>query len=573
MLRSIKGKIIVVFSLLIIVSGILIGFTSYQSSKALVEGTINKQYIGIVEGALSGFDLKRYEEISASSGETPYYHELREQLNEIRESNNFTYLYTMARVETDGGHEYQYMVDGMPQGAEEASGLGDVEEAVEEFPGMVKAFETGTRQSEMSVTEEYGALATVYVPIKSTEGQVIGILGADIDVTDVYSSLKKMQTTFITIILVILSVSVIIVYFFGSTITKPLKQLSQNVQAVGGGDLTTEFTSKRKDEIGQLTKAFNQMLSNLKMMIRNMEENAAELEETKNTLSFRANETKLASEEIAATMELISADSTLQYNRLENSVHVVKEMSQGLHYIAQASVTAAELSESTLSEVADGNGKLLQVTSQMDTIHHSVTRSAESLNALKIHANEISSIVTIIRNIAAQTNLLALNAAIEAARAGDAGKGFAVVAAEVRKLAEQSEASTESIQELIDRMNSDTINTVDTMDVVKSNVDEGLLLVKETEQVFKSIVSAMEGVTSQIQEVTSTSEELYSATEEINHAASENSKIAETAAASTRDTVDITNNQKEQVTEIAANIEGLARMSEQLKELTSRFKM
>ncbi|WP_226678909.1 methyl-accepting chemotaxis protein [Mesobacillus jeotgali] len=570
--KSIKVKMLLIFSGLILISGLIIGYVSIKSTASLVEETVSEQAAGISQRAAKVIKIQDYLEI-LESGETEYYKELRSQLNEIREANGLTYLYTMKREQAGDVYKYYYVVDGMPFNSEEASQLGDEEDGIEDYPAIVRAFETGKTEIEMTNTEEYGGLVSAYVPIKSKSGEIIGIIGSDLDVTNVYNGIEANTLKMLAIIGVILLISIMITITVTFSITKPIQVLAKNAEAVGKGDLTVRVESKRGDEIGILTSSFNKMLQDLRVIIQTLNDYSQELNETSSVLLGKANDTKSASREIASTMEEISGRSASQHQSLIESVRVVEEMSKGVNYIAESTSEASELAVSTLNEVSIGNNKLEKVIGQMQKISESVNHSSLLIQTLKGHSDEISNIVEIINGISAQTNLLALNAAIEAARAGEAGKGFAVVADEVKKLAELSSKSTENIKDIIERINGETNHTAHAMDIVLEDVKQGMSAVSEAGKVFNSIQSSVEGVSSQIQEVTSTSEEMSASAEEITASAIETAKIAEHAAASTQQTVLITNRQDHLITDLTQTVEGLSHMAEKLKELSGNFKI
>ncbi|MEH7440691.1 methyl-accepting chemotaxis protein [Bacillus sp. JJ1122] len=572
MVKSIKMRMLLIFSGLILISGLVIGYVSMNASETLVEEAVSQQISGISKRAANLINIKDYKKI-VESGETAYYKELRSQMNEIREANGLTYLYTMKREKSGDGYRYYYVVDGMPLNSKDASQIGDEEKGIEEYPAIVRAFETGKPEMEMTNTEEYGGLVSAYVPIKSDTGELIGIVGSDYDVTDVYKGMEASKLKMLLIIAAILVISVIVTWAITQSITKPIKLLSKNTEAIGDGDLSIIVESKRRDEIGKLTLSFNEMLQDLRGIIQTINKYSLELNETSSLLLSKANETKSASREIASTMEDISGNSESQHQSLNESVRVIEEMSLGVNHIAESSSTASELSVHTLQEVTKGNQKLEEVIDQIGTNSDSVNRSSSLIMTLKGHSDEISTIVGIISGISSQTNLLALNAAIEAARAGESGKGFAVVAEEVRKLAELSAKSTENIQAIIERINGDTENTATAMDVVLDDVKKGMNVVSEAGKVFSSILTSIEEVAKQIQEVTSTSEEMSASAEEITASALETAKIAEQAAISTQQTVSITNRQDHLITDMAQSVESLSEMSARLKELTGKFKL
>jgi len=572
MRKSIKVRMVIIFSSIILLSGLLTSFLALHTSTETIANSLGNQALSILQHANKAIDLEQYQTITVAAGETAYYDELREKLNEIRNTNGLVYLFTMAREKNGDVFEYRYMVDGMPKNSKDASALGEVEDHT--YPLLAKAFDTGKAQVEpLSYSDEYGALVTAYMPIKSETGDVIGVIGADLDASKAYAAMKANKIKLLAITLILVLISIILIYLTTSFLIKPLQTLSKNAELIGKGDLTVKIESDRKDEIGNLTHSFNQMLQNLKAIISTMNNNSAEINEATVKLLQRANETKTASNEIAETVEQIAADVETQHKSLDESALVLAEMSASIHTIAENSSSASELSANTYDEIEAGNQKVDALIRQMNSINSSIKASSDSMLDLKSHSQEIESIINIIQDISSQTNLLALNAAIEAARAGEAGKGFAVVADEVRKLAEQSEQSTVNICSIIEKMKEATNQTVDTMDVVINHVKEGIYSVDETKGVFYNIFQAIQDINAKIQEITASSEEMSAAAEEITASANETAKLAKHASKETEHTVHITANQETLITDISRSIEELANMAAAMKRLTDKFSL
>lgn len=185
-------------------------------------------------------------------------------------------------------------------------------------------------------------------------------------------------------------------------------------------------------------------------------------------------------------------------NSTESLAAISEETNASFHQLTSQSVQmsnyakqANEISDKAEQQANDGKKQMHEQSETMHSIILSVDQISDDVHSLADNAKQMEGIMAIVTNIANQTNLLALNAAIEAARAGELGKGFAVVAQEVRKLAEQTRASTSTVEELLHNTNEQTMKLKDSLGNIQASVQVGKDSMEQSSQQFSEILQSI----------------------------------------------------------------------------------
>ncbi len=193
--------------------------------------------------------------------------------------------------------------------------------------------------------------------------------------------------------------------------------------------------------------------------------------------------------------------------RVTQIATAMEEMSMTVNEVARNTVNAADSASKVAGNAREGQQVVNQAVSEMRKVAEIVRDSALLVGNLGHKSEKIGEFVSVINDIADQTNLLALNAAIEAARAGEQGRGFAVVADEVRRLADRTVGSTKEIRLMVDEIQKETMQAVESIERGKTEAEVSESLSHQVDQSLSNIVQSIEEIEQVISQIATASEE------------------------------------------------------------------
>jgi methyl-accepting chemotaxis protein len=404
------------------------------------------------------------------------------------------------------------------------------------------------QQARMATNTAFAAIAPALKALAAATEQA-----ASANRVALEAQLNRLSTVFITMLLVTTVVVALIVFFLSRGITRPLQRLQDTVQQVAAGDMDARARIETSDEIGTFAQTFDNLLDERMALLdereREREARLAEAErqnEALNTsvLNLLYAVSQLSKKDLTVKVPVVQdvtgpvadalnllADETskvlVDVTRISDDVarasRSVKTQSDALVVLAdaereQVTQTAEQLASAAeaMNDIADlaqvcntvaekainrtqaaletVTGTVVGINVTRDTIRETEKR----IKRLGERSQEISGAVNLINSIAERTHILALNASMHAASAGEAGRGFAVVADEVQRLAENARQATEQIASLVRNIQTETADTVTTMNTVITQVVEGSRLaeqagtqMRETQQTTAELVDSV----------------------------------------------------------------------------------
>ncbi|WP_434515056.1 methyl-accepting chemotaxis protein [Dechloromonas sp. ARDL1] len=383
--------------------------------------------------------------------------------------------------------------------------------------------EAEARETALTVRTFFGKLRTEIEALAKIEDEL-----NEQEIKNANDAYASARTLLIGLVLAGMVIAVAAALLITRSITGPVNRVLRSVETIAAGDLTVKLAPQGNDEMARLETGVATMSESLLKAIGEVRRNAESVAQTSGSLSTSAQQVRNGSEEQSESASAMAA--------------ALEEMSTSISHVASLSNDARSQALAASDGADLGAREIAAMIRELDSLSHSLEGSAASAHELDKESERISSIVSVIKDVADQTNLLALNAAIEAARAGEMGRGFAVVADEVRKLAERSASSAQEITNMVHAIQERSRQMTGNMENTVTQMRDGMERAKSAGESIaaindgaKQVAGVIDDVSVALEEQSSASQELANRVEKIVHMVEENTMAVGSVAQSATD--------------------------------------
>ncbi|MDF2609294.1 MAG: Methyl-accepting chemotaxis protein [Lachnospiraceae bacterium] len=559
---KLMGSFVFLTVFLTVVSSIV---TYFSENRRLMEG-IKHEAEGFALGASLLVDGDLHQIVEASQDmDSEEYSLIKENLQRFQETTGVMYIYTMIK----NGDSTQFIVDADEEEPEELGSAYDM------LPNMNMAFE-GTASSDDEIyTDDWGAVLSGYAPIKNSNGEVVAIVGIDIDASRIHGEqLLIIRDSIINLVAIVVLIF-ILSFITARKIAKPIYLLDKRLKelSTSGGDLTASIKISTGDELERLGNSVTAFISNIRDIIEKVMHTAEDVNISSSNLSSSVTYNTKVIENTSYAINSIATGSNQQAGNIEQinskiqSIYsVISRNNKDIKLIEDSVIESGQFAQTGINTVGDLNDKTERNLDAFQSTLHTINKLEEDIKGI----GEITNTITYISE---QINLLALNASIEAARAGEAGKGFEVVANEIKSLAYKSSESASNIEQLIKQISSDSKTAATNMQVVKTTLEEQKTSVSSTETSFHGIYSKVHGLVDNIGLISKSFQKVNEEVENITIQMKDILSIAQENAVTVEEVSAGSEEQSTSMNDLELTAKNLNQLSLNLKQNVSKFKI
>lgn len=390
----------------------------------------------------------------------------------------------------------------------------------------------------------------------------------NVEATRVFETSNKVMLLVFVLTLIMVS---LLSAFIVLAVRSSLKDIDKIIKTVADGDFSIKFDTNSKNEFGIMKKALGAMVANISNMMSSVDRSSHKISESSDALAAVSQQMTASSQEVANAISEVAKGAQNQAEELTDMSNIVHEFAKEIDMIVASIKEVDDNARSTDEKANEGNIKLQALAESIQSINTAFHEVSDKITTLGASIKGIGDITDAINNIADQTNLLALNAAIEAARAGESGKGFAVVANEIRKLAEQSKASSSDINELVLNISGEASVAVGTSQKVIKDLSAQMKTIDNTVESFREIIQSISEILPKIESISSATERINEEKNMIMEKVESASSVAEEASATAEEITASAEEMSASSEEVASTAQNLTSITQNMVDELSKF--